>query len=246
MSKVAFFVGSGAVAGAWDPVFRGVRAALKQESIGLTASICNQYFAAIVSTLRSAFQISGPNANLDHLNADSLTQLKILKQKVARELRETQLGVTPDFENALREKSDQVFAVVTTNWDSSVAKCVRALGEIEVVHLHGEASRPATLYLPSETVLEPYRLGTEGQYLANAHARTIDILRDAEEIVIFGLSFSPLDGELCAVAMVLFDQAMRIERITVIDKNPEPIVGFLRFRKAMTNSRIEILSRTIG
>lgn len=99
-------------------------------------------------------------------------------------------------------------AFLTTNWDLALENHFRTVLKVEprVEHLHGDVTHPEELLLPSEVSEEAYRPETLNLRMAGRKKRLIDFIEPARNIVVCGLSFSPLDAELSMVlAGGLFD-----------------------------------------
>lgn len=90
---------------------------------------------------------------------------------------------------------------LTTNWDRMLEADL-GLPSSAVTHIHGEIEKPSCLYLPSETSTEPYRTDDANKHIALLTGTAWQVLRDAKQVCIYGLSLSPLDAELSAIVGV--------------------------------------------
>ncbi len=97
---------------------------------------------------------------------------------------------------------------LSTNWDHLLEKAM-ALSSKSIVHLHGDVSRPACIYLPSETSHEAHRSPESNKYIATLTGTAWQVIRDTRQLCIYGLSLSPLDAELSWVLQAGLDAHTR-------------------------------------
>lgn len=133
-----------------------------------------------------------------------------MKSEIASKLREAQLrgeirarGEVVSVLNAFLVNYSKRFMFVNTNWDTVVDERVTqhlaTLGSLElnILHVHGTAQIADSLFLPSEVTREAYRSGDEELAVGQLQGALWRGLENATRVVIYGLSLSPLDAELC-------------------------------------------------
>jgi hypothetical protein len=196
-------VGAGAVRNAWDPVLRALR---HYHGFDVTPDGANSFLARLVYLLRWHATVPGPEKQ--HLEVFPTTYRDVC-QKIRAELRLAQekgeLRVHPEFTSVVRRflNRGSRFAVINTNWDTVVDKALSSLlgaderSGVEAAHLHGSVWNDSPLYLPSELMREPYRQSNEYNFLGGLHLGAMNTLDRARRVVLYGVSISPLDAELC-------------------------------------------------
>ena len=226
-------LGSGAVRNSWVPVNRALA-----ETFGFVpaADGGNLAFATLVFQLRW-LHTPKPKAKMlpkavAAFREQRLREFNKLRAQIARELDMAvgggELVVRPELEMIERSYfTDGIQRVITTNWDGTIDA---RLPHADICHLHGHVENSNTLYLPSESVEEPYREVDERQYLRDRIAHAFSLLDEkTHHLVIWGLSLSPLDVELS----ILLGEALpgwRECRVTVIDPRPRDVAERVRFQ----------------
>lgn len=157
-------------------------------------------------------------------------EMRRLRDAISRELelaeREGEVTLRPHVSAVARQFPPA--AVITTNWDMTLAPFVQGW-QADLVSLHGDRRRSNILYLPTETIEEPYREDDDHEELGSRVGRAMRLLQDATDLVVFGLSLSPLDAELSVAVRDGFHGTDNPKRVRVIDANPNPVVGRLRY-----------------
>ena len=198
-------VGAGAVENAWAPVLRALR---HYHDFPLTDDGANSFLARLVYLLRWHATFPDPEAKRRLVGFEEY--YRDVCQRIREEVRTAQqqgeLRVRPEFGaviDRLLVKRTSRFAVINTNWDTTVEDALSTtfrdrLGvTIDASHIHGTVAGSDPLYLPSEVTREPYRHPDEHNLIGGLHAGAMRALDRAQNVVLYGLSLSPLDAELC-------------------------------------------------
>jgi len=120
------------------------------------------------------------------------------------------------------------FMLVTTNWDNVIGIALNTYlsknfdGIVYPLHIHGSAKNPNTLYLPTEMTKEPYRLHEEEQQIGGLHGSIFRGMEEAHRAIVYGLSISPLDAELCQTLACGWSNSI-LKEIIIVDPNHEEI-----------------------
>lgn len=232
--KTTLFVGAGGIEQGWLPV----RAAVERTVARYRGGDLNAVFASIVYQLRwLTVQLAKQDGDLRQRMQQKFDTLyskyRDLKVAIAEELiRATEAGlirVRPTFEAVLRRLCPGAdLAIVTTNWDLCLA---RAVGDrFPPVYLHGNVLDPESLYLPTEGIEEAYREPLERTVaLGRVAGQTMRRLEETGRLVLYGLSLSPLDAELCIVLAEGFHGTENPKEVIVVDLDPQTVVARLRY-----------------
>ena len=237
--KSVVIAGAGAVRQAWRPV----RRALLRRFRHLPEGTENAAFASIVLELRHLAQVRNAGWRLTGAR-DALAVRRVLRRQlsrydslcedIARELADAttagEIGPRPEFEQICeRWVRPEVGAVVTTNWDRTLGN---AFPDQRVFHVHGDVRDAASLYLPMEQSWEPYRkLPTRTGDLPRHNGRVTHgnwLVHRAEQVVVYGLSLSPIDAELSLLFRSLADPPLP-SRVIVIDPNADVVASRISF-----------------
>lgn len=223
--NVVLLAGAGAVEHSWEPV----RRALRNSFPGLrTAENADFAVAHLVYQLRFACSRTQLGQD-DALAAQLRRDLERVRHDIAAELQFAQssgeLRPAAGFDQVIERlvlAEHAGVTLVTTNWDDVVDRRLTELARwagverLSIHHLHGQLSEPGGLYLPTETRCEPYRGEVALGYLAAEHDAALRHLEQAQRIVVYGLSLSPLDVEL-ANAVGEGCRRARLDDLYVID-----------------------------
>ncbi len=237
MPKTVLMIGAGAVKGGWEAVF----VALRRLYPGLQRDGCNLAFANLVHRLRWLAHAAQREPDTSSAFYNQRANYEKLKEAIAEELQRAfekgQLSLGDygkELIQKLRNESPDL-KVITTNWDKTLdafLESLGAIGEMGRLYLHGIATSPSTLYLPTEAVDEVYRdesTEREARTWRNAHLLGIKWIANCDRLFVYGLSFSPLDPELGMVTVAGFHERKRPCDVEVHDPQPEPVVANLRF-----------------
>ncbi len=224
----ALIVGSGAVQNAWAPVIRVLQ---PHFDFPLTPDGANSFLARIVYLLR--WYATSPGEDSARHLREFKAFLVELRAALCRERKLAQkqgeLSVRPEFYSVVDQMllaQSHSFMLVTTNWDTVVPYAMRRHirktmdGELIPLHIHGSVARQDTLYLPTEVTKEPYRSHEEDQHIGRLHGDIWRGLEKAHRAVVYGLSLSPLDAELCQTLAVGWDNP-NLREICVISPDHE-------------------------
>ncbi len=223
--SIVLLVGTGAVDGAWKPIYRALRKRVSPETLD-DPDLANLEMARLVHLLRF-FHGRRPD-----MEREALESLRNLRHTIAEELQQAmvdgELKVRASFLQMLNALSAggslARIRVITTNWDTVVDQAIHQIAaELNVLHLHGSLSDPNTLYLPSEISTEAYRPKAELVHHAKTTLEAIRALEAATELVIFGLSLSPLDAEVCQVLWAGRMDRPPLDRVVVVDLQPKTV-----------------------
>lgn len=214
-------VGAGAVAGAWAPVLRALRTTI---SPGLPddPDVGNLQMARLVHLLRFAQARNG------ELLSELMGGLRGLRREIASEIRgateRKELHARQTFVEtvvSLRERIPDL-SVITTNWDVSLDEALASLTPpLRVLHLHGSIADPDYLYLPTEFSADAYHSEEEVYRHERALRLGIEAVARATELVVYGLSLSPLDAELCQILWLGLEGRAKLEAVCVFDIQPD-------------------------
>lgn len=225
----ALLVGSGAVHNAWGPVCL----ALEDVYGKFPPPAANTLFASIVYELRWYNTLAGDDqaeqrkALLDKYNR--------LRARIAFRLREARQNATiymrEPFVWITRKFVTSPGPVVTTNWDLTIVDYIEAnykKPHPKPIFLHGTCEEGKPLYLPSETIEEPYRTDEEKKHFGQLHVQALQLAENCDRLVVYGLSMDPLDAELGVVLLGTLEHAGKLREVIVLDVNPVPVMERLR------------------
>lgn len=242
-NKVAILVGAGAVENAWEPVLNCFRPINGPETDADTA---NFLFTKSICALR--LYSKSPNSIIQLKEEQEL--VNSMKNVICDALKLAQkqgiLKPRKEFSTILDKfvlgNPNNLFGFVTTNWDMVIdAEADRWVKEkymdienAHVFHIHGSIEAHEHLYLPSETSIENYRSDNENDTLGYAHFATLNFLKEANTILLYGLSLDPLDAELSLLLNGAFSRSKTIREVIIINPNYQLVrkrVRILLFRK---------------
>src|ERR1700754_1035042 len=214
--KIAIIVGAGAVENAWKPIENIFRLLYQYE---VNSDIANCLFARNVYLLRfySKFQ---NNESVENLK-EQKDKVKLLKELICEQLKKAQeFGIIrprEEFAKVLYKfafnNPNTKFGLVSTNWDTVidieadrlVKQAYKDIESSKCFHLHGSVESPNGLYLPSEMGHENYRTEEENDLFGFNHYATLKFLREANQILLYGISLDPLDAELSQILNSAFE-----------------------------------------
>jgi hypothetical protein len=202
----ALIVGAGAVTNSWAPVQRALQ---PYYGFPITGDGANSILARLVHLLR--FWAQNPTSHAGPELAKLKAFLSLLRSSIATELEQAEasgeLSVREQFKEIVQSTIagyGHRFILVNTNWDLVVDTAFAAalaedwnLKDFNPVHLHGSRKNPDLMYLPTEVTWEPYRTEAEQQAIGGIHGSVWRGLEEAGRVVVYGLSLSPFDAELC-------------------------------------------------
>lgn len=229
-NKIAIIFGAGAVENAWQPVLDAFRLLWRCE---IDVDSANCLFARQIYLLRaySKFQDTKSSENLkiekeqvQFLKEIICNQIKIAQKNGSIRPREEFAKILEKF--VFRDMSN-MFGLVSTNWDTVIDdKADEIVGLVyddidsaKCFHIHGSSDLPNKLYLPSETTHENYRSDEENKALGLNHYLTLNFLKDANQIILYGISIDPLDAELSQILNSAFTSENNLQEVIII--NPE-------------------------
>ena len=198
-AKVVLLVGCGAVKEAWAPVCRALKRDVSRD-MPMWPDLANQEMARVVHLLR----FFGPNGKVKQsADFDSLREAHAqLRKAICEELQSAHLEPQRELDHVVAAFVPLAadFVVLNANWDDAVDKRVKRLhGRTRVKHIHGTMEDSNTLYLPTEISVDAFRSDAEKRALSIESRDAIRELEDATQVVVYGLSLSPLDAELCNI-----------------------------------------------
>ncbi|WP_298152239.1 hypothetical protein [Flavobacterium sp.] len=242
-NKIAILVGAGAVENAWEPVLNCFRPINGHETDSDTA---NFLFAKSICALR--LYSKSPKGIIQLKEEQAL--VKSMKEVICESLKLAQktgmLKPRKEFKAILNKfvlvNPGNLFGFVSTNWDTIIdAEADRWVKEkyydiesAKVFHIHGSIEVHEHLYLPSETSMENYRSDEENDKLGYNHFATYQFLKEANTIILYGLSLDPLDAELNLLLNGAFKQSKNLREIIIINphyKNVRKRVKILLFSR---------------
>jgi hypothetical protein len=235
--STAFIVGAGAVEGAWGPVCNALGEVYGEGFPG-TSVAANTIFADIVWGLQWLYGVRRGErkpehrARLDRECKRALAKYRRVKRHVAINLRKAEhageIRIRRQLIDLIAQHVGVSRCVLTTNWDTTLKGFLKQHYKIHppVVHLHGTSADADSLFLPAEVIEAPYRKPWRvNRRLGGQALWTIDQISKCEELVVYGLSFDPLDAEL---GRVVAEGAKNLKKIVVVDLEPGVVVDRLK------------------
>lgn len=226
----ALIVGAGAVENAWKPVLKALQ---PHFPMPLTSDGANAYLARFVYLLRWWSAVDTELGKKSH--AEVLKGFKEIREAIASEIMFSQKSGEIRQRPELLKIFDQFianpggkFILVSTNWDTVVETAIHKHLErdfecsINTIHIHGVASDPTHMYLPTEVTKEPYRTKDEDLKIGGLHGSTWKTLETATRVVVYGHSLSPLDAELCQILACGWSSHV-LKEIIVVDPRHEEV-----------------------
>jgi len=242
-AKIAILVGAGAVENAWEPVLNCFRPISGDETDADTA---NFLFAKSVCAMR--LYSKSPNGTEQLKEEQEL--VKSMKDVICDSLKHAQkagvLKPRKEFEDMLEKfvfaEPSSLFGFVSTNWDTVIdaeadrliKRKYKDIESAKVFHIHGSIEAYETIYLPSETSMENYRSDSENEKVGYAHFATLQFLKEADSIILYGLSLDPLDAELSLLLNGTFAGSKTIREVIIVNPNYQVVrkrVKILLFRR---------------
>jgi hypothetical protein len=236
MSATVVLIGSGAIRSSWAPVLRAIAAARGTPPPRGEPCLSFVQLTWKLRWLKSQLMCGhvkvGRQRRIRSTYLKTCREYRALQTSIAKELKAAAISgeIAPDPEaRGLRAwLSTQEAFVITTNWDRTIETVLPS--RPRPLYLHGNADRPRTLFLPSETIEEPYRLDTGGSRPHGDRAgAAMSILEKCSRVVVYGLSVSPFDVELGMVLGSAFGTAPSTQEILVVNPEPEPVISRLQF-----------------
>lgn len=230
-NKIAIIVGAGAVENAWEPILQIVEPIIQGEVPD--PDIANCLFARRIYILR-AYSSFSDDKSLEKLNTEK-ELLRELKRLISDLIKQCQhrglLKARKEFKQILTKfvftDPNNMFGLVSTNWDTSIDKeadkIVRqvyvSLRNAKCFHIHGSIDNPEYLYLPSETSQERYRTKEDNERHGLNHYLTLEFLKEANLIILYGVSLDPLDAELSQILNSTFTNNKNLRELVIV--NPD-------------------------
>lgn len=225
-NKIAILVGAGAVENAWEPVLNCFRPINGHETDADTAnflfakSICAMRLYS--KSLKGAKQLKDEKKLVDSMKDAICDSIKLAQKSGMLKPRKEFRALLDKF---VLSNPKNLFGFVSTNWDTVIdAEADRWVKEkyydienAKVFHIHGSIAAYESLYLPSETSMENYRSDEENDTLSYNHFTTYDFLKEANRILLYGLSLDPLDAELSLLLNGAFKQSKTLKEIIIIN-----------------------------
>jgi hypothetical protein len=218
--SAVLLVGTGALDGAWNPVYRSLRATISPD-LPDDPDLANLQMARLVHLLRFAH---GRNSPLERQLGQGLAEFRKTLAHRLREATGVEILVRPAFLASVAAlcKEFPRLDVITTNWDLSIDQALANMSPaLDVLHLHGSAEQPDLLYLPSELSVDPYHSKGETQAHAKSLRNAIDVISRSTDLILYGLSLSPLDAELCQALWLGREGRPKLRSLRVVDLQPE-------------------------
>lgn len=226
----ALIVGAGAVENGWNPVLRALR---EQFPMDLTADGANTHLARAVYLLR--WWSTDQTEHGKKCFAETLNYFNKTKATIVSELQLSQKTGEIRARAALSTILDKFivpnpgrFILLSTNWDHVVETAVHKHLDphfrcsINTIHIHGSIDDQSTMYFPTEVTKEPYRSPKEEIAIGTVHGTAWRTLETATKAIIYGLSLSPLDAELCQILACGF-ASNKLKEILIINPHPTDV-----------------------
>ena len=223
--NVALIVGSGAVKNAWNPVIRALQTYYPND-FQLDKNGANSFLANLVF-LRRYFELK---------KSDKAEELyKNVKRKLSDNIVESERNGEIKAQPALRQIINRFIVEpknnllpITTNWDSTIMNAINSYEypnafkfseRLPGIYLHGKATEPDSLYLPSEIGDESYRSEQHRSEYRIGHAHTVKLLSDCDRAILYGISLDPLDAELANMLALGLGESKKLKEIIIV--NPD-------------------------
>lgn len=239
-------VGAGAVENSWAPVLRALQ---KHARTPITPDNANLFLTRIVYQMRFFTRFPDP-PDSPYAVQDFSEKFRTIKQDITSELLAAEKSGELKLRNAMPFIIDKFiapkadgFMFLTTNWDRVAERDTeRLLNEIQpavvkAFHIHGAVDEPDTLYLPSEEAYEIYRTDEQNNQLGGIHVGMMDALGSVKNLILYGLSLSPLDAELAQY----LSSGLRsdvLENVTIVAPDYMTIAD--RLRMILRDPRVQI------
>lgn len=254
----AFFFGSGSVENSWKPVIRALHKFNPRvvDQYGANIEMCRIVYLSRLhhQSFAKRFAIAPVDAGLE-LCQNSISRLSRIRQlistEIAKSLSDGELSMRQEFEEIFRSfvlNTSSRFFVASTNWDSAGENEIaewssHRFGKSEAFatnRIHGRYDDPDTIYMPLETYFESYFGFDKFQRHAELQLNFIDNTRLIERLVIYGLSFSPLDIELFHTLDIVVNDLNgkvndNLKEVMIIDPSPRAV--FLNILPAFRSSQ---------
>ena len=248
-NKIAILVGAGAVENAWEPILTCFRPINRHETDADTA---NFLFAKSICAMRlyskspkGAKQLKEEQELVKSMKDAICYSLKLAQKSGLLKPRKEFRAILDKF--VLCNPSN-LFGFVSTNWDtvidseadSWVKERYYDIESAKVFHIHGSIDAHEHIYLPSETSMENYRSDDENYKVGYAHFTTYQFLKEANSLILYGISLDPLDAELTLLLNGAFTPDTSIREVIIINPDYQKVrkrVKILLFRKNFINIR---------
>ncbi len=230
--NIALICGSGAVENAWLPLDFLKPHHFKKN---LSKEGANSALALLVYNLR--FHENRSNGNEDDpIYKTCKEMLNKLRNDICENIKYCQenkkISVRNEFNNIIEKMilpDCKRLLLVTTNWDTVVEEALKSNSILKFfirnktccIHLHGSYDDPEGIYLPTEFINEKYRTEEQRFRMGRILEETMENLTDAQILIIYGLSISPLDAELLQVLGTSISVNANLEVVKIIDPNHE-------------------------
>jgi hypothetical protein len=220
--NTTFLAGNGAIEGGWEPIKRAIL-----KTFGKTLDRDpNLAFANLTYQLRwLKFQKEKGICGTAEAFDKKCQTYEELKNNICCEItKDTQNGrmrVRDGLNRALQRFSQGHTCVGTTNWDRLFEPYLREQID-KLIYVHGSVKYPDSLYLPTESIIEPYRpYSAESCLHGRIAGGLMSVLQDTNKLVIYGLSLSPLDVELDLVIADGFKDTSNPKSAIIVDPEHE-------------------------
>ena len=242
--KVLIIAGAGAVENAWHPIIVAIK-----NLFGIETDADGANFILAREVYLNKFYSTIKHPQAPKLSEISKNNLSLLKKEITKQIINSQqkkeIRIRANFfniiENYIRKKK---LLVVTTNWDKVVDSSFEEFFKLNgfsnlprVFHLHGSVDNPENLYLPSEITPELYRTKEQENLIGKDHSIFSNILKEANEIIFYGISLDPLDVEL-TMNLSRVIQFSNLEKVVVVNPEHEKICN--RLKLILFNKKINI------
>ena len=242
-NKIAMQVGAGAVENAWEPVLNCFKEINGDETDSDTA---NFLFAKSICAMRlyskspkGAKQLQEEQETVSMIKDIICDSLKLAQKKGVLKPRKEFTALLDKF---VLSNPNNLFGFVSTNWDTVIdTEADRWVKEkyldiesAKVFHIHGSIEEHEHIYLPSETSVENYRSDDENDKIGYAHFATYELLKEANVIILYGLSLDPLDAELSLLLNGTFASSKTLREVIIVNPNYKVVrkrVKILLFRR---------------
>lgn len=227
--NTTFLVGNGIIEVGWEPVKR----AIKETFESCPEQDPNFAFANLIYQLRwLKLQASTRSKEFQDMLESRLLKYKELKNNISNEICKASdsglMKVRPEFKRSLDRFARGDTRIATTNWDLLLEPYIDSCVD-RPIYIHGNVEEPASLYLPTETIEEPYRDKPDSGLHASRAGDLMSVLQKTDRLVVYGLSLSPLDVELGLLIVGGFHETSLPTEVIVIDPNHELVAERLHY-----------------
>jgi len=219
---ITLIFGTGSCENSWKPVHRALSCYYRENMDNNDSA--NVLLSVYICLLRQCL----PSMNPEDFKCKYYEPICSIKSAIAKEINisveNNEVFPRKSFMSAIDKikKYARINNTITTNWDRAADK----LFENPVIHIHGTSDLNDDLYLPTETSIENYRPDQANEKFHAMHMNAEKVISESDIIIVFGVSFMPLDAELYTI---FFGNQEREKIVLILDPEYQRVAGRLQF-----------------